>query len=85
MTWSVAITNQAEREIRRLTVPERTHIDQLLGQMRDDPFGADVKFLRETDGAMRRRTSDWRIIYDLVESEKLIVVMAVRRRASNTH
>ena len=30
-----------------------------------DPFSGDVKALRGTDGAFRRRIGDWRILFDL--------------------
>jgi mRNA-degrading endonuclease RelE of RelBE toxin-antitoxin system len=34
---------------------------------------------------LRRRVGDWRILYELNESRKLIVVTAVKRRGSNTY
>ena len=50
-----------------------------------DPFSGDVKSLRGTRGALRRREGDWRILFDLQQKERLIVVLAVRRRGSKTY
>lgn len=85
MNWGLVITSRAKRQLHRLSTAERKYIDQIFGDLCDDPFVGDVKFLRGTGGAMRRRVGDWRIIYDLHESKRLIVVTAVTRRASNTY
>ena len=50
-----------------------------------EPFSGDTKLLRGTDGAYRRRVGDWRIFFELDEPRKLVVILAVKRRASNTY
>jgi len=50
-----------------------------------DPFKGDVKFLRGLDGALRRRIGDWRVLYELDQEHKVIVITAVKRRGSNTY
>jgi mRNA-degrading endonuclease RelE of RelBE toxin-antitoxin system len=53
--------------------------------MRASPFAGDVKSLRGTKGAMRRRVGDWRILFDLQQKRRLIIVTAVKRRGSKTY
>jgi mRNA-degrading endonuclease RelE of RelBE toxin-antitoxin system len=53
--------------------------------MCDDPFGGDIKFLKGLDGQVRRRVGDWRILYEIDQANKVIVVNAVKRRTSNTY
>jgi mRNA interferase RelE/StbE len=85
MTWGLAITSSAKRQLRRLPAADLEEINRAFSEMRDDPFRGDVKFLRGLDGALRRRVGDWRILYELNQEHKLIVVTAVKRRSSSTY
>jgi mRNA-degrading endonuclease RelE of RelBE toxin-antitoxin system len=85
MKWGLAITSRAKRQLRRLSVPELGDINHAFSEMCEDPFKGDVKFLQDLDGALRRRIGDWRVLYELNQEHKAIVVTAVKRRASNTY
>jgi hypothetical protein len=49
------------------------------------PYGGDIKFLRGTDGARRRRVGPWRILFERHKDRRLVVVLAVKRRRSKTY
>jgi len=85
MKWGLAITNRARKQLRRLPAPELSDINRAFLEMSEDPFRGDVKFLRGLDGALRRRVGNRRILYELNQENKVIVVMAVKRRGSNTY
>jgi len=84
MKWGLVIASRAKRQFRRLSADERDGIDQAFSEMCDNPFQGDVKFLRGLD-TMRRRVGDWRILYEMNETQKLIVVTAIKRRGSTTY
>ncbi len=84
MKWGLVVASRAKRQLRRLSVDDRHSIDQALSELCADPFSGDVKFLRGL-GSLRRRVGNWRILYDLNEQRKLIVVTAVKRRGSTTY
>jgi mRNA interferase RelE/StbE len=84
MRWGLVIASRAKRQFRRLSAADRDSIDEALSQMCEDPFRADVKFLRGLD-TLRRRVGNWRILYELHEAEHLIVVTAIKRRGSTTY
>ena len=48
-------------------------------------FAGDVRSLRGTKGALRRRIGEWRIIFDLHQKRRLVVMIAVKRRGSKTY
>jgi mRNA-degrading endonuclease RelE of RelBE toxin-antitoxin system len=48
-----------------------------------DPFSGDIKRLQPP--AWRRRSGSYRIFFDLLLEEHLIVVTAIRRRTSTTY
>jgi mRNA interferase RelE/StbE len=84
MTWGLVITSRAKRQFRRLSADDRDSIDQTFSEMCENPLLADVKFLRGLD-TLRRRVGDWRILYELNERQKLVVVTAIKRRGSTTY
>jgi mRNA interferase RelE/StbE len=85
MNWGLAITNRAERQLRRLSAPELDQINRAFSAMCEDPFRGDVKFLKGIEGAFRRRVGDWRVLFELNQENRIIVVTAVKRRGSNTY
>ena len=85
MKWNLVIVSSAAKELRRVPSPELTRINNVFSAMCANPFSGDVKSLRGTRGALRRREGDWRILFDLRQKEKLMIVLAVRRRGSKTY
>ena len=85
MRWGLVITNSAKRDLRNVEKSDVDRIDDVLEEMCSDPYQGDVKFLRGSGGALRRRIGDWRILFELDKKTQLIVVIGVRRRASNTY
>lgn len=85
MRWGLVITNPADRDLRDVETVTLDRIIEAFEEMCSDPYQGDVKFLRGAGGALRRRVGDWRILFELDKKKKIIVVLAVRRRASNTY
>ncbi len=81
MKWGLVIASRAKRQLRRLTKSDRHQIDAAFLEMCHNPYHGDVQFLKGSDGAFRRRTGDWRILYDLEPEHKVIVVTAVNGRS----
>lgn len=85
MTWGLVITKPAERDLRHVSGSDLKRIDAAFHVMIDDPFGGDTRMLRGMNGASRRRVGQWRILFELDLQRHLIVVLAVKRRASHTY
>lgn len=84
MKWVLLIGNRAKRQLRRLSTSERDEIDKAFSEMCESPLNGDVKFLGSGD-ALRRRVGTWRILFELDRGHRVIRVIAVKRRASNTY
>jgi mRNA interferase RelE/StbE len=84
MNWGLVIANRAKRQLRRLPADEQQKISEAFWEMSENPFLGDVKLLRGLN-ALRKRVGDWRILYELNEAKKLIVVTAIKRRGSTTY
>lgn len=84
MTWGLVIASRAKREIRQIPADDLVRIHRTLREMVHDRFAGDVEYLRGTS-ALRRRVGEWRILYELIESDNLILVTAVQRRGTDTY
>ena len=85
MKWGLVITNRAKRQLRRLAESDRRQINAAFSEMCRNPYYRDIRFLKGSNGALRRRAGDWRIFYDLEPEHKVLVVTSVERRSSNTY
>lgn len=85
MKWTLVIASSAARELRRVPFPDLRRIDLAFREICSDPYSGDVKSLRGANGALRRRVGDWRILFDVYQKRRLVLVLSVRRRSSKTY
>jgi len=53
--------------------------------MASDPFGGDVRPLKDQPTAFRRRVGDWRIFFDVYPDRRMLEVVHIVRRTSTTY
>jgi mRNA interferase RelE/StbE len=80
VTFQIVILPSAERELSRLDPPERRRLDERILSLSTNPRPPGVKALRETDGAMRVRVGEWRIIYRIEDARLLVLIVRVGHR-----
>jgi len=85
MTWGLLITSPAERDLRHIPPDDLKRVNITFDAMTADPYGGDTRMLRGTGGAFRRRTGNWRIVFELHAEKHLIVVLGIKRRSTNTY
>jgi mRNA-degrading endonuclease RelE of RelBE toxin-antitoxin system len=85
MTWSLVLTNPAARALRDVPRSDLEHINAAFEDMRGDPYSGDIKFLKGTSRTLRRRVGDWRIQFDVRAGQRLVIILGVSRRSSNTY
>ncbi len=85
MTWVLLIANRARRAKRDMSRADAEQIDAAYVEMRKDPYSGDIKFLRGTDRALRRRVGAWRIMFDVYADRHVVLVNDVQRRDSTTY
>jgi mRNA-degrading endonuclease RelE of RelBE toxin-antitoxin system len=85
MKWDLVITSPASRDLRKVPRKDLQHVDAAMEQMCANPYSGDIKYLRGEDGALRRRVGVWRIFFELKDEHHRVVILAVKRRGSNTY
>ncbi|MGH2397895.1 MAG: type II toxin-antitoxin system RelE family toxin [bacterium] len=78
MTTNLRFTRRAQRDIRKLSPEARRKIEVALDQLIDDPRSGD-RLHGDWEGYWKLRTSDYRIIYRIVD-EATVEVQYVRHR-----
>lgn len=85
MNWIITIGAQAEKQLRKFPAKDYERIRRVINAMEIDPFFGDVNKLSGVENVWRRRTGNYRILYQIDESRKLIYISDIKRRASNTY
>jgi mRNA-degrading endonuclease RelE of RelBE toxin-antitoxin system len=85
MQWALLITRSAERDLRALSSADLRRINAAFEAMRASPYSGDVKLLAGTAGVLRRRVGPWRILFEVHQRERQVVVLGVKRRTSTTY
>lgn len=81
MIYTVELTKQAAKSLRKMPPEARETIIVKIEELAKDPFSPnlDIKKLQGRDG-YRLRVGNWRIIYDLVKDNLIIVVFKIGNR-----
>jgi len=85
MLWDLAITKPAGRDLRDLSDDDLRRVNMAFEAMRHDPYSGDIKFLRGSGGTLRRRVGVWRIMFDVDQNRRVVVILGVKRRTSTTY
>jgi mRNA-degrading endonuclease RelE of RelBE toxin-antitoxin system len=83
MNWTLVVANPARKDLGKIPDRDRQRILRALDALQADPFSGDIKRLEAP--AWRRRSGSYRIFYDLMLEEHLIVVTAIKRRTTTTY
>lgn len=83
MTWRVQLSRQTARTFQRLPAPERRRIERPIDSLAQDPrpSGKLVKAVQgRKDAFLRYRVGDHRILYEILDSESVVLVLGIVHR-----
>ena len=76
MAYEVVVQPSAARELRKLPREIRKRIGRKIDAPANDPRPPDAKVLQESEGFLRVRAGDYRIVYTV--RDRLLVVLVIR-------
>ena len=79
MTYSVRIKGSASRELARIQQPDRARLVNAIENLKEHPFEGSV-LKGGFRGIRRLRVGDYRILYELLDGELVILVVRVAHR-----
>jgi len=86
MKYHVYLTRRADRELKRLPTDVRKRVEERIEELYSDPLPRGTVKLSQLKDAYRVRVGDYRILYRVYWSERMIVVfrIAPRKKAYRT-
>jgi mRNA-degrading endonuclease RelE of RelBE toxin-antitoxin system len=87
VNWTVRIANDARKFINGLPGKARRQVSRSISQLEVDPFRGDIKPLhgKAWKGFYRKRAGDYRIIFFMHQTERLVDVGCVVLRSERTY
>ncbi len=79
--FRVSITSRAERELKRLDRPIKNRIVSAILALASDPRPPGCLKVRSEEGVWRIRVGDWRVGYQVDDSNNEVVVVRVAHRS----
>jgi mRNA interferase RelE/StbE len=80
MSYKVLLRPGAERQRRKLEDETRRRINEALLALEKTPRPPGVVKLRNAENEWRIRVGDYRVIYEVDEDERLVVILRIRHR-----
>jgi len=80
MSYHLVIANSAKHDMRRLESSLQQRIATRLQILDKTPRPPGVKKLRDRENQWRIRVGDYRIIYEIDENERLVIILRIKHR-----
>jgi mRNA interferase RelE/StbE len=84
MSFTVSLSNRAEKGLRRIPAADLRRIERALEAMETDPLSGDVVKLRGTE-AFRRRVGGYRILFGIDFKRFIVGIIDIQRRTTTTY
>jgi len=87
MNWSIELSDQAEKQLKKLPRNILSQVGKSIDAMEKDPFAGNVKALKgkEWEGWFRKRVGNYRIIFSLDHSTHQLQVASILPRSEKTY
>jgi len=87
MSWVCKLSNAASKDLRAIPKQYQILIGQAIDEMEVDPFSGDVCPIKSGTfkGCFRRRVGKYRIIFDLIYNQKIVLIARILRRGDTTY
>jgi len=86
MIWELKISKITRKQIKKFPKTDGERIFFAIADLRQgDIFNGDVKKLKGEGYMWRRRVGNYRIFFEISKEEKMISIIAVKRRTSKTY
>lgn len=84
--WTLLIHPKAEKELAELEAKNRRLVDRAILELATDPLAGDVQWLQPHGlNQYRKRVGRWRIFYDIIKTDRKILITAIKPRTSTTY
>ncbi len=83
--WQLLVKESVLKTLSRFPHKTRARLERAINLLPQNPYAGDIEKMKGEPFAWRRRIGDYRIFYELIPSERTIVVSRAERRTSSTY
>lgn len=83
--WQVGVDPTARRALNRFPKDDSGRILEVIEQFSVDPYAGDIEKLGGEENKWRRRVGNYRIFYRIYQHSRMVYVVKIERRSSNTY
>lgn len=81
MTYTVQIKPAAAKQLAKLDRPVQRRIQAAIALLADNPRPPGAEVLTVSDGLLRVRTGNYRIVYSITDAELFVLVVKIGHRS----
>ena len=85
MNWSLIVNSSVHKILKRIPRKHARKIIEVFDELSINPYAGDIRKMEGEEEVWRRRIGSYRIKYEIQSPQKLIRILEVSRRASNTY
>lgn len=83
--WDLRVDDAVNRHAAKFPKDDVRRIFEVIESLRGNPYAGDVEKLKGEEDKWRRRVGVYRIFYKIFQGSRMVLVVEVERRGSNTY
>ena len=83
--WVLQIDPKVEKALKKIPQNSAKRIISAFEQLPSNPYAGDIQKMKGEKNVWRRRVGEYRIFYEVLNSESILNVFHIERRTSTTY
>lgn len=83
--WHIGVDPLARRSLNRFPKKDAERILEVIDKLSVDPYAGDIEKLKGEENKWRRRVGAYRMFYRIYQDSRMVFVVKIERRGSNTY
>ncbi len=84
-SWGLEVKSRVYQTLKKFPADKRRRILEVIENLPNDPYFGDIEKMEGQDNSWRRRIGTYRIFYEVLVPDKIILVFRIERRTSRTY
>lgn len=80
MSYVISIEKKAQKALLAIPLATRQRIITAIESLADNPYSGDTKKLQDEDNLWRLRVGDYRVLYQIFQSQLVVLVLEIGTR-----
>ena len=83
--WRVKVDQSVWKVLSRIPHKDASRIQSIIRTFTGDPYSGDTDKMKGGEEIWRRRIGSYRILYEILVNERIVIIHELKRRGSKTY